>query len=530
MPLGNLIDKKRAELDDKLGQLKEELTEKKEQIEKKVDEAVNSEIAQAAASKVKDVTEKVEEVGGRLKEKLQLELEDAKKKIEEWIEKIKKQAEDWIEERKAELTAWIERVKDHIHLWILERVEEKLDQGLDKLLPKIKNSAKDPYMPMVLQNAVDNIIDAIWFDLKEEIIEIAVCKFRPPIQTSILTKNTTCCGLVRYLRYSLYPYDKSTWQSFRNPIFVLFRVICLIPFPGVLQLMWFMVLLIIDKGDEFQLLQYIISFKGMQFLTLGVIKSIIGFTILFMCSTREDDITVSGLTIQRQDSCEDAWTISRIDSFGLAFLMLQVVIVWVAFSFIPSSKQKGSYHLLLKEDHERRNIKMEEGVYIASTLESRKAKAIDQSDMPLLGHRTMKWLIYDMIVFSICVILGLVAMFAHANPRARVIGDDREGGMVTNWRFTATLYWLQALYGIASVPFLIFCVPLLSSLFTHAKPTGYDQDGNCVPYVGMPAEIREERRRLVSELTEAANCQAEEREKRAATTDLIPFRQFMIPE
>ena len=44
----------------------------------------------------------------------------------------------------------------------------------------------------------------------------------------------------------------------------------------------------IDKSDEYQLVQYILSFKKMQFITAGIIESVIGYLYYFVCANMHE--------------------------------------------------------------------------------------------------------------------------------------------------------------------------------------------------------------------------------------------------
>ena len=44
----------------------------------------------------------------------------------------------------------------------------------------------------------------------------------------------------------------------------------------------------------------------------------------------------------------------------------------------------------------------------------------------------------------------------------------------------ALLYWTRVLYGLLSLPFAVFTLPLLFEALTNARPTAYDQRGVCV--------------------------------------------------
>lgn len=44
----------------------------------------------------------------------------------------------------------------------------------------------------------------------------------------------------------------------------------------------------IDKSDEYQLVQYILGFKKMIFITAGVENGMIGYILYFVCATLND--------------------------------------------------------------------------------------------------------------------------------------------------------------------------------------------------------------------------------------------------
>ena len=53
-----------------------------------------------------------------------------------------------------------------------------------------------------------------------------------------------------------------------------------------------------------------------------------------------------------------------------------------------------------------------------------------------------------------------------------------------NWMFWLSLYYMKMFYALSSFPFLLFGVPVLGSILTHARPTGYDKMGILCPKLG----------------------------------------------
>jgi hypothetical protein len=52
---------------------------------------------------------------------------------------------------------------------------------------------------------------------------------------------------------------------------------------------------------------------------------------------------------------------------------------------------------------------------------------------------------------------------------------------------SATLFWIRTAHGLFSAPYLLFKLPLLDTLLTHARKTGYDRHGHTVPFRAVAA-------------------------------------------
>ena len=52
--------------------------------------------------------------------------------------------------------------------------------------------------------------------------------------------------------------------------------------------------------------------------------------------------------------------------------------------------------------------------------------------------------------------------------------------ILEDYQLRATLYWCRVLYGLLSLPFALFTVPLLFEALTHSRATGYKPNGECV--------------------------------------------------
>jgi len=43
------------------------------------------------------------------------------------------------------------------------------------------------------------------------------------------------------------------------------------------------------------------------------------------------------------------------------------------------------------------------------------------------------------------------------------------------------MFWTTVIYSLLSFPFVFFSLPILKKILTHAEPTGFAPNGECVP-------------------------------------------------
>jgi len=95
-------------------------------------------------------------------------------------------------------------------------------------------------------------------------------------------------------------------------------------------------------------------------------------------------------------------------------------------------------------------------------------------------------MIYDVFVVIFCGVCFLIFTNMY-------LTDDQKWKLDTDIlsvELKADIYWAQFAYGILSFPFLLFIVPGCDAIMTKARPTGYTQNGVCVPsYVATESYI-----------------------------------------
>jgi hypothetical protein len=263
------------------------------------------------------------------------------------------------------------------------------------------------------------------------------------------------------------------------------RLISLVPFIGMQQLYFFLFFFLSDKQDEYQLVNFVLSFKGLQFVSLGVIGAIVGAAQYFSCTQREE--------MEGRNTCrdtDDSPGNNHMIYYDSALFAVQIALVWSAFWLLPYSLKKGGVHF-----NDVPEVPSGTGCGGRPKYKGR-------------GGRLLYWLVYDLISFLICVGLILWCMFTGEN-KVQERGTQKFAD--TEWALKAQLYWIKVLYGLLSFPWVLFSLPFVMSIFTHARPTGYTKYGKCVPM--LPAGLRKENRQKELDAMEQAAKEAEARRK-----------------
>lgn len=109
-------------------------------------------------------------------------------------------------------------------------------------------------------------------------------------QRLLLTGHTlfllSCRWLARargWLVYHWQPFDLSIWGKLRSPGWWLLQLIAAVPLYTAQVAFHFIMFMLMDKGDEFQLCRLVVQFKGLQFVALGVVSATIGYVQYFAC-------------------------------------------------------------------------------------------------------------------------------------------------------------------------------------------------------------------------------------------------------
>lgn len=400
-------------------------------------------------------------------------------------DKLQKQAEAWKAEKMALLEQFENEKKLLLATWIQEKIEGVFDHGMNVAGEKLKEKIKDPYMPEIVKDLCDEMVDSVWPDVKTEVKDAVISGFseKPAIGHG---EDPGCCyGILAWFRYALDPYDRGFWRRIRHPLYWIFSLGRSFPRYGVIQITYFIYFLLIDKSDEYQLIEFVTLFKAFQFFTLGILSACVGSVQYYICTMSVPQ------NCDKHGPMESFWTV--------ILFVFQIINVFVAFLMLNCSEKKGGFYYQYEKDAQQ-SIQAD-----SNTTSGRQAALarITQSDskgkdkiMQALRYRSeedmkdqsksrlMKFLIYDFVIFVLCIAIACFLAFYNLLDNSAEVTENSEGVNDGNWKFAMGLYWVKCFYGFMSFPFVVLKMPMINSLITHAKPTGYNPYGLCVPYLG----------------------------------------------
>lgn len=187
---------------------------------------------------------------------------------------------------------------------------------------------------------------------------------------------------------------------------------------------------------------------------------------------------------QLEFTCDDNGPGAELNFFVEASsFLLVVVLVWAAFFFFPCSVRKGNRGFKTMTSDEQAQLALNEARAERGCCSGEEAG----SEMDKQQRRLKRLLVYDSCMFLLSVVLLAVVVIvktdtAYKGMSVMDIFDD--------FRFLSDLYWCMVFYSLTTLPYMLFALPVVSVLVSHAKPTGYNHLGNCVPVQPPPKRNR----------------------------------------
>ncbi|CAD8209339.1 unnamed protein product [Paramecium pentaurelia] len=406
---------------------------------------------------------------GSMADELQMAASKGIQKLIQSVDNAKADVKQGFTQLDDKLKLMLKQYTHQINVWARSKVLSSVIIVIEKFRPTVKEGLKDPDMCQCVKNLVDDTVDATWPEIVDEVKYQLMLQIGDPY-TEIEEKKQTLAFLYPFVwirnwyLYSNYPFDRSVWRQYKTISYWFWYIVSLIPFYGVSQYFYVLDFIMIDKGDEYQLVKFILSFKTMFFITQGVMKALIGYFMLYACTT------MNYIDNAYQDDCTRKGPGSSIEVFSEVIGQgVQVVLIWLAFFLLSCSKQKGK-PIFQYDD----TPQMIEGCFER-------------------GGRLKYFMFWDIFALGSSIgLFWLVYLTQDTRPNFDNSGDF--------------IYFTEICYGMLSFPFLIFNVPFVNGRLTKAKATAYDRKGNCIPAIdGLRKKIKsnqeEETNLLLNTLT-----------------------------
>eukprot|EP00928_Gymnodinium_smaydae_P026047 TRINITY_DN20558_c0_g3_i1.p1 TRINITY_DN20558_c0_g3~~TRINITY_DN20558_c0_g3_i1.p1 ORF type:complete len:1320 (-),score=271.03 TRINITY_DN20558_c0_g3_i1:245-4204(-) len=345
----------------------------------------------------------------------------------------------------------IPKVQSLLEVWWKHKTFEHVLEIVELIPSILKRSLDDPLMPRRVYRGMELTVDKSWPDLRAEIMHtiMPMIDKKEECEQEEEVKGQSVDCVRAYWRYRLFPNDKTFWQCARDPFYVTFMLVSLCP--GLTYLSFLILFFVVDKTDEYQLIAFMMQFKGTQFISQGLIAMLLGYFTYFSCLTVEllKDAQWDGTTYH---ACEVSGPgMNATFWVNIGGMLLQIVLVWVSFLALPFAEEKARPEL---------------GGIISMA-------RVEGGNMKSGGY--IRYLVYwDGIVFLACA----VGMVLRMSTREWQLND---------WISRQTAFTCQFVYAICALPFFIFSLPGLSNILTHVVPSAYDKDGRCCAYAGPPA-------------------------------------------
>ncbi|CAD8184135.1 unnamed protein product [Paramecium octaurelia] len=347
--------------------------------------------------------------------------------------------------------------KQSFNKWIALKIDQRISRSLKQMETKISLSVQKAVPSSCCFDFVNDAVLSLWTDASNLIrFELRVSIDEPIITLSKRPDKNKWLKpwyrLRNWILYSLYPFDVEPGKQLRSPSFLFIKLLQVIPYYGIQVFTFLIIFLAIDKTEEYQVVNYILDYKNIQFFTAGVLNALIGFFSYFYCATlkpahdfinEKDQGLKLNYCFSHGPGAESHLILSQISYFT------QVILIWCAFAVLHKTKSRADF--ISNEIKRQESIKR--------------------------GGRLTGFMIYDLICFvGTCSLTGYIYYNYYYKKDDTFYMLPYVGNLI---------YFSHLMYGFLSLPFVIFVVPFFVRMFTSAIPTAYDQYGNVVPCINQ---------------------------------------------
>jgi len=396
---------------------------------------------------------------------------------------------------------------------------KQVERVLDKSGQYLLDSIKDPYAPKSVDQFMDLMHSTLWDDLGDELKEsimsslaygdrqAELCReFRlkgwPTHSPRFWPRGSCCPNPGNWLRakalYALLPADATTWRTLRSPFgFFVFCVGCT-SYYGASVWLFVLLFFLIDKRDEYQLVNYVLKFKGFQAIS-ALISAAFAASSLYGCAVVEEVSTchVVGPGLGSGGS----WIALALEPVKVLLVWTACLLLWCGYAY-GGKKEILALEMVRQDAADgsldgRRDIKSLRDQDCDLSRDELEVD-IDDDDIDDAVQQARKALGAEVgtggalpyfLLYDVAVLAGVCFFYGGDIIQHGLVPDDpakllsayghwgtNEGDEV--WRFWTTMAFAKLTYGLLAFPFLLFSVPLIgSALKQKCKPTGYDKHG-----------------------------------------------------
>lgn len=267
-----------------------------------------------------------------------------------------------------------------------------------------------------------------------------------------------------------------------------------------------LLLALIDKHDEFQLITWIITNRGFHFVAYGLIQLVQNANAYFVCVLSD---------VGDRHPCSSNAP-GREENYEIEFFMelLRVTTVWIAVAHLYSRGCKGGKAHVVELERRRLGLSLRhtgllnaaiggaEDLTDASPTEPKVlskgslAKVTPLARPPRRAGLLRYLFVYDAGAWAFCYSCGFLNLWLQVRQvdcgvvNCHLFNHDQENDRISwvwpdswhwateDWRLWMTLDFAQTTYSLMLLPyFLLLLIRPLRAYVTLAKPTGYDRAG-----------------------------------------------------
>jgi hypothetical protein len=369
-----------------------------------------------------------------LKNKAANAARDTASSVSDKAKEVTGQAKDRAAEQVAVVKSGASSARDKAKNEIVDMVLKGVEKGLDKATVKVAALAgSDPDMPWPVKKGVEAAVKTVMKEVQADIVASLYGKLGGKdknVLTAISEDADACCSpnpcswFRSWVLYTMFPHDLTVWGKMRVKSWWFIMLMANFPVYGVSQLYFFLLFVLMDKGDIFQLVNFVVSLKVAAVVAVGVIPTILGGVLVYLECVPKNTCATQGPGMQN--------SLEFLLSSG--FFGLQMVLTWVAALCLCCAKTKGN----------RENVDEHTTARVNTGL-----------------RRFAYFVVYDITVAG--------AMFAFVAMNL--------GGTY----FVSIVFWAKCFYGYLCLPWIILKLPLMDRLLVSTKRTAYNPRGKTVP-------------------------------------------------